>query len=117
MMTEHALLQALQVQPERLAFSQVLAVIDAHYDFAPTAFRNGGQLNAAGQNNGSCKIFAFAQRHQLPPEQALACFGAHYREVLASPDGQDHQNIRHFIKHGWAGIEYQAQPLTPKVTA
>lgn len=113
-MTEHELITALQQQPEQMEFSEVMAVIDACYDFTPTAFDNGELHNEAGKNNGSCKIFAFAQLHELNQEQALTCFGQHYQNVLANPTGQDHQNIRNFIKHGWGGIHYEQQPLTPK---
>lgn len=113
-MTENKLIQVLQHQPQQLSFADALAVIDAHYDFTPTAFSNGELNNAAGENNGSCKIFAFGLLHQLSAEQALGCFGEHYRGVLADPSGLGHQNIRHFIKHGWAGIQFQAQPLSPK---
>lgn len=112
-MTEHELITALQQRPEQVEFAEVMAVIDDAYDFTPTAFDNGELHNDAGQNNGSCKIFAFAQRHQLSQEQTLACFGQHYRSVLVDPTGQDHQNIRNFIKHGWSGIHYEQQPLMP----
>ncbi|WP_319782012.1 HopJ type III effector protein [Oceanisphaera sp. IT1-181] len=114
-MTEQDLIQALQNKPEQLSFADTLAVIDGAYNFTPTAFTNGDLVNAAGENNGSCKIFAFGQLHQLSAEQAVAGFGEHYRGVLADPTGQGHQNIRNFIKHGWSGIHYQGQPLARKV--
>ncbi len=114
-MNLNELKQALQQQPEQVEFTDTMAVIDAEYDFTPTAFSNGELNNAAGENTGSCKIFAFARLQDLTPAQTLACFGGYYREqVLANPTGQDHQNIRNFIKHGWAGIHYEGQPLTPK---
>ena len=113
-MTEQDLILALKNQPEQLSFGDTLAVIDSAYHFTPTAFTNGDVVNAAGENNGSCKIFAFGQLHQLSAEQAVAGFGEHYRGVLADPTGQGHQNIRNFIKHGWAGINFQAQPLAVK---
>lgn len=116
-MTIQELIQILSNQPEQWQFTETLAVIDAHYDFTPTAFTNGELENAAGENNGSCKILAFGQLHQLTAEQTLAGFGEYYSGVLAEPLGQGHQNIRHFIQHGWAGINYQGQPLTPKVKA
>ena len=40
-------------------------MIDALYDFTPSAFDNGEVHNAAGQNNGSCRILAFAQAQGL----------------------------------------------------
>ncbi|WP_438970263.1 HopJ type III effector protein [Methylophaga sp.] len=108
-------LTQLSSAPETIEFDDTMAVIDAHYDFAPTAFSNGNCDNEAGQNNGSCKILAFGQLNDLSPQQTLACFGKFYRDdVLANPNGQDHQNIRQFIKSGWSGVVYAGQPLTLK---
>jgi len=71
--------------------------------------------NEAGQNSGSCKIFAFAQRHGLSQQQALACFGTYYRDdVLQNPNGTDHQNIRNFMDTGWPGIAFDGEPLHAK---
>lgn len=109
-------LQTLATAPDSIAFNDTIAVIDAHYDFTPTAFRNGELQNEAGQNNGSCKVFSFARLHNLTPEQTLYCFGAYYRDdVLHHPQGTDHQNIRNFMVTGWGGIEFQGSALTPKI--
>ena len=108
-------LQKLATAPDSIAFNETIAVIDAHYDFTPTAFKNGDQQNEAGQNNGSCKVFSFAKMHGLTREQTLHCFGSYYRDdVLNNPQGTDHQNIRNFIKTGWDGIVFQGDALTPK---
>ena len=105
-------LQLLRGNPDSIAFNDTIAVIDANYDFTPTAFKNGELMNEAGQNNGSCKLFAFAQLQNLTPQETLACFGAYYRDdVLKHPEATDHQNIRNFMKFGWAGIKYQGQAL------
>lgn len=101
--------------PDTIQFQDSIAIIDILYDFTPTAFRNGELFNAAGQNSGSCKLFSFAQLHQLTPQQTLACFGAYYREdVLQHPDATDHQNIRNFMKFGWSGIEFEGNALIIK---
>lgn len=114
-MTPNDLLHRLAHAPERVEFADTIAVIDAIYEFTPMAFRNGTIMNAAGQNSGSCKIFSFAQLQGLSPQQTLACFGRYYREdVLQHPDGTDHQNIRNFITHGWAGIHFDDMPLRMK---
>ena len=108
-------LKQLETSPENIAFSDTIAVIDAHYDFTPSAFRNGELQNEAGQNNGSCKVFSFARLHNLTQQQALYCFGAYYRDdVLKNPQNTDHQNIRNFMKTGWDGITFQGSALTPK---
>ncbi len=108
-------LQRLAETPDAIAFSDTIATVETLYDFAPTAFRNGELLNEAGQNNGSCKIFSFAQLHKLSAQQTLHCFGDYYRkDVLGNPDGADHQNIRNFMKSGWAGIAFEGRPLSPK---
>ncbi|MDD4958370.1 MAG: HopJ type III effector protein [Gallionella sp.] len=111
----HNLLHTLATAPDRVNFADTIAVIDAHYDFTPTAFRNGELDNAAGQNNGSCKVFSFAKLHQLTPQQTLHCFGSYYRDdVLQHPEATDHQNIRNFIKFGWDGVVFQGAALSAK---
>ncbi|CAH0337146.1 HopJ type III effector protein [Flavobacterium sp. CHNK8] len=114
-MTITTFLEKLNTTPESIAFADTIAVIEQHYDFEPTAFENGTQHNAAGENSGSCKIFAFAEMQGLTPEATLACFGAYYFEdVLGNPDGTDHQNIRNFMKTGWDGIAFYGSALTLK---
>jgi hypothetical protein len=71
--------------------------------------------NAAGENSGSCKIFAFAELQKLSGEATLSCFGAYYREeVLGDLEGTNHQNIRNFMKSGWDGIAFYGEALTSK---
>ncbi len=97
-----------------VSFTQTIAVISDNYHYKPTAFRNGNTENAAGQNEGSCKIFAFAHLHQFTEKQTLQCFGDYYRvDVLENPSASDHQNIRQFMQHGWHGVEFEnADTLT-----
>lgn len=110
-----AFLHILAANPASITFADTMAVIDAAYVFTPAAFTNGALRNDAGQNNGSCKLFAFAHLHGLSEQQTLACFGAYYRDdVLKNPAGVDHQNIRNFMQTGWAGIHFDRMPLQPK---
>nr|WP_309757751.1 HopJ type III effector protein [Flavobacterium sp.] len=114
-MNLESFLEKLKQAPESITFSETIAVIEQHYDFTPTAFENGIQHNAAGENSGSCKIFAFAEVQELTPEATLACFGAYYfADVLGNPNGNDHQNIRNFMKTGWDGIAFYGSALTLK---
>ena len=109
-------LKKLNSTPDEIAFTDTMAAIEALYNFSPAAFKNGELMNEQGQNSGSCKLFAFAQVRGLSPQQTLACFGAYYRDdVLKHPEGNDHQNIRNFIKTGWTGIQFSAGPLKPKL--
>lgn len=101
--------------PTEVAFSDTIEVIEANYDFTPTTFTNGDLTNAAGENSGSCKVFAFATAQSLTKEQTLACFGAFYfKEVLEDPTGTGHQNIRNFMQHGFDGISFEGSALTEK---
>lgn len=110
-----AFLKKLNDHPESIAFTETMAVIDAAYEFTPAAFTNGAAKNEAGQNSGSCKLFAFASLNGLSEAQTLACFGDYYRkDVLNNPGGTDHQNIRNFMKTGWAGVEFDSMPLRAK---
>lgn len=109
------LLEQLKHFPETIQFSDVIAYIDEHYEFTPTAFKNGDTTNQAGQNNGSCKLFSFASIHDLTKEETLSLFGEFYRDdVLKNPQGDDHQNIRNFIKFGWEGIIFDENALKEK---
>jgi len=108
-------LQQLRQAPDNIIFNDTMTVIENHYEFTPTRFKNGSLHNEAGKNSGSCKIFSFARLHGLSKQQTLHCFGSYYREdVLNSPDGSDHQNIRNFMRNGWDGIEFEGDALTPK---
>ena len=109
------ILEQLEKAPETINFKEVIAYIDENYDFTPTKFTNGNTINEANQNNGSCKVFSFAQLKNLSKEQTLSLFGEFYREdVLNNPDGTDHQNIRNFIEFGWDGISFDGEALKKK---
>ncbi len=108
-------LAAVASTPEQVEFESTIAVIEANYKFTPTAFTNGATANGAGENNGSCKIFAFGLLNNLDKEATLACFGRFYREdVLQHPENNDHQNIRNFMQSGWDGIKFESQALEAK---
>lgn len=108
-------IEKLRSTPRSVTFDDTMATVEANYDFTETAFSNGNVENAAGQNSGSCKLFAFAQINELSVEETLACFGSYYREdVLGDPDGDSHQNIRNFMRTGWAGIAFSGEALKAK---
>ena len=107
------------IQDEPISFNETIIIITENYYYQPTEFSNGSGdnslTNPAGTNEGSCKIFAFAKLHRLDQQQTLNLFGDYYRkDVLPNPNGADHQNIRHFITHGWQGIHFTGEALTPK---
>ncbi|MBG0840861.1 HopJ type III effector protein [Ectopseudomonas toyotomiensis] len=103
-----------RLQLDDYAFSETLAFVAAHYDYQPSAFRNGDLENAAGQNEGSCKTLGLALLEGLSKDEALRAFGEHYRSVLATPQGSDHGNIRALMVHGLDGVKFEQQPLKPK---
>lgn len=83
------LLEKIETHPERIEFNEVIAYIDEHYHFSPTAFKNRNLYNKANQNNGSCKIFSFAQKLDLSQNQTLHLFGDFYRkDVLEHPENE-----------------------------
>jgi len=108
-------LEKLNNEPNQIAFTETMATIEQNYTFTPATFTNGETKNKADTNNGSCKIFAFGLLNNLNEAQALACFGDYYRkDVLENPASDDHQNIRNFMKSGWAGINFESEALTSK---
>lgn len=111
-MTITDFLTQIEQQEENIEFEQVMQIIKDNYHYQPTTFTNGDLVNEAATNEGSCKIFYFAQLNELSQQQTLACFGRYYREdVLANPTGSDHGNIRNFIKTGWQGIGFNTAAL------
>ncbi len=103
---------------ESISFDETQAMIMDNYQYHPVVFHNGlGEQrlsNAAGSNEGSCRIFAFARIHDLNEAQTLNLFGEHYQNVLQNSDGSGHQNIRNFIRFGWSGIVFEGDALTAK---
>ena len=105
-------LNKVQATPETIDFSELMDVIESEYSFTPSAFKNGDLENAENENLGSCKVFSFAKMHGLAVDQTLACFGNYYREdVMQNPDGEDHQNIRNFMRTGWDGLVFSRTAL------
>ena len=100
---------------DQFQFAETLAFVGQHYDYQPSAFRNGDVANAAGQNEGSCKTLGLALLEGFSLEEALRAFGEHYRSVLATPDGNDHANIRALQNSGLAGVQFDQPALQRKV--
>jgi len=97
-----------------IEFKSVIEFIETYYQHQPTAFKNGDVFNEATQNQGSAKVFAFAQINNLNKEDTLYLFAEHYRSVLNNPDGTDHQNIRQFMANGWPGVVFEGKALLAK---
>lgn len=103
-----------QLQTGEAKFTEVIAYIEARYNHTPTAFKNGQQANAATENQGSAKVFSFAQLNNLDQAQTLSLFAEHYASVLTTPEATDHQNIRQFMLNGWDGIQFEGEALAAK---
>ncbi|MGK0442724.1 MAG: hypothetical protein ACJA0N_002543 [Pseudohongiellaceae bacterium] len=112
------LIEQLNNNPETIEFDQVMAVINNNFDYTPTSFTNGPDVvNKAGTNEGSCKIFSFANLIGLSQEKTLTCFGKYYRDdVIQHPEGEDHANIRSFIVNGWEGINFEDDALEERAS-
>jgi len=110
-MTEQLRILLEKLKVKSLLFKDVIEFIESRYQHQPTAFKNGEAVNESTQNQGSAKVFAFAQLNNLTAADTLFLFAEHYQSVLDNPDGTDHQNIRQFIAHGWSGITFENQAL------
>lgn len=116
-MTLQDFIQKLKTQPETLDFEDTISTIEQHFTYTPVTFSNSELINNAGENEGSCKIFAFAQIMQLSEQDTLNCFGRFYhQDVIKHPKGNDHANIRQFMQTGWNGIKFNEPALTKKTS-
>lgn len=90
-----------------LKFEDVMELIDLHYEDGLIEFKNGDIVNKQGENEGSAKLLSYAAIAGLDKDTTLKLWGQFYREVLADPDGNSHQNIRNFMKYGWEGVPFE----------
>lgn len=95
-------------------FSATLAFIEDWYEFTPSGFQNGPVRNESNENQGSAKLLALAEHLQLTHQQLLYCFGEHYRDVLATPDAENHFNLRYLVSTNTPDVQFDHFPLTPK---
>jgi hypothetical protein len=92
-----------EMDADSLKFEELMDLIDTHYEVGLLEFKNGDILNKQGENVGSAKLLSYAALSEFDKETTLKLWGQYYREVLADPDGDSHQNIRNFMKTGWDG--------------
>ncbi|KAL7549342.1 hypothetical protein ACHAWF_012635 [Thalassiosira exigua] len=98
-----------------LQFQEFLDLCDEQYEYGLVEFKNGDLVNKPGENDGSAKVLSYAALADFDKDTTLKLWGQYYRDVLASPDGTDHQNIRNFMKYGWEGVDfYNGVALTKK---
>ena len=100
----------------QISFGLTMDVVEELYEVSEVAFSVGDIASAPGQNMGSAKIFSFAKLSGLEKETTLHLFGDYYRkDVLGHPEGDDHANIRAFVKGGWSCVAFpDGLALRPK---
>ena len=92
-----------EMDADTLKFEEVMDLIDTHYEVGLIEFKNGDIVNKQGENEGSAKLLSYAALSDFDKDTTLKLWGQYYREVVADPDGDSHQNIRNFMKTGWEG--------------
>ena len=103
-----------ELKNKTIDFATVLEYIESLYTHTPTGFTNGVQRNESTQNQGSAKVFGFANAEGLSKEDTLFLFAEHYQSVLDTPNDADHHNIRQFMLNGWNGIIFDGIVLEKK---
>mmetsp|Transcript_44344 Transcript_44344/g.85339 ORF Transcript_44344/g.85339 Transcript_44344/m.85339 type:complete len:455 (+) Transcript_44344:69-1433(+) len=113
-----AVLEKVRTSSADVSFEEAISCIDNNYDYRPVPFHNGNVSSAAGENAESAKIFSLSRLLGLHSDETLALFGEHYKDVKATPDGANHNNVRAFMKQGLAGLNFpDGLALTPKESA
>jgi len=96
-----------EMDADSLKFEEVMELIDTHFESGLIEFKNGNIVNKPGENEGSAKLLSYAALSEFDKDNTLKLWGQYYREVLADPDGDSHQNIRNFMKSGWDGVPFE----------
>jgi hypothetical protein len=105
----------LEMTGDSLMFEEFIELCDEQYEYGLIEFKNGDIVNMPGENDGSAKVLSYAALAGFDKDMTLKLWGQYYRDVLATPDGNDHQNIRNFMKTGWEGVDfYNGIALTKK---
>lgn len=73
-------------------------MITSCYETGLIEWKNGDITNAAGENEGSAHLLSFAALADLNKDQTLGLWAQYYEDVLNTPDGTDHGNIRNFME-------------------
>lgn len=97
----------LEMSGDSLTFEEFIEMVDENYESQLLQFKNGDMENMPGENEGSAKVLSYAALANLDKEMTLKLWGQYYREVLADPEGDSHQNIRNFMKYGWEGVPFE----------
>mmetsp|Transcript_508 Transcript_508/g.801 ORF Transcript_508/g.801 Transcript_508/m.801 type:complete len:215 (-) Transcript_508:1093-1737(-) len=97
----------LEMSGDDVTFEEVIEMIDQFYESGLIEFKNGDIVNKQGENEGSAKVLSYAALSNLDKDTTLKLWGQYYRDVKANPDGDDHQNIRNFMKYGWDGVPFE----------
>ena len=107
-------MKAAEVTPESVTFKKTIELIELNYDAKAVAFSVGEVVSEAGQNMGSAKILSLGKVAGLSEETTLQLFGEIYADVVATPDSDNHPNIRNFMKVGWEGVTFPDGPCLVK---
>ncbi|MEK9765312.1 MAG: HopJ type III effector protein [Thalassolituus sp.] len=68
----------------------------------------------AHQNLASAMLFEISPLLELDKETTLRLFGEHYRDVLATPEVDNHHNLRRVLREGTENITFDEFPLKAK---
>ncbi|GMI13886.1 hypothetical protein TrVE_jg13406 [Triparma verrucosa] len=110
-------LQNYEMDPKGFKFEEFIEMINGCYETGLIEWKNGSITNAEGENEGSAHVLSFAALAGLDKEKTLGLWAQYYQDVLDTPGGDDHGNIRNFMENGWEGVDfYNGISLTKKNT-
>ncbi len=103
-----------RLQQDDYAFSETLAFVAEHYDYQPSAFRNGNVENAAGQNEGSCKTLGLALLEGSEPGRSPARLRRTLPQRAGHPARQRSRQHSRIAGARPGGRDVRALPLNPQ---
>lgn len=105
--------------PHLIYVSDVVKMIDAHYQYVPTAYtvksKSGSILRPAGRSDDECKILAWSKLKGLDPSKVLNIFPTNTNWLVINPSAPrkpSSPSLSSILRsNGWKSLKFDNTPL------